>query len=314
VNAELLTTTWLGRSQKVSTLLASACALLMFAVTGPFAQGQTPSPQGTPSSVPEPASKTSSGTETTPPVHVAGIQTQANLIHQVAPVYPQPAKNAHVSGTVLLHCIIGKDGTVQSVKYVSGPSLLMKSAMDAVRQWKYKPTSVNGKDVQVDTTVSVIFTLGGSSVADTSQALESKPVDRYKRNGYVNDFAGVLDSRDESRLNLICKELDEKAEIQMAIVTIESLEGQPIKDFATDLGTLWGVGHRGTNRGLLILIAVVDRQYRIAVGRGLESVLTDDEADRLGREMVPMLKNGYYGKALLQLAKRIQAETPQKIQ
>jgi TonB family protein len=192
VNAELRKTAWLSRSQKVGSLRASACALLMFAVTGPFTQGQTPLPQGTPSSAPEPPSQTSSGAETTPPVHIAGIQTQANLIHQVAPVYPQPAKSAHVSGTVLLHCIIGKDGTVQSVQYASGPPLLMKSAMDAVRQWKYKPTIINGKDVQVDTTVSVVFTLDGSSVANTPQALESKPVDRYKPNGYINDFAGVI--------------------------------------------------------------------------------------------------------------------------
>jgi TonB family protein len=314
VNAGLLKTTWLSRPQKVGTQLASAFALAMFAVTAPFAQGQAPSPQGTPSSEPEPALQISSGAETTPSVHVAGIQAQANLIHQVAPVYPQPAKSAHVSGTVLLHCIIGKDGTVQYVQYVSGPPLLMKSAMDAVRQWKYKPTIINGKDVQVDATVSVAFTLGGSSVADTSQAIESRPVDRYKPNGYINDFAGVIDSRDKSRLDLICKDLDQKTEIQMAIVTIESLEGQPIKNFAADLGNLWGVGHKGGNRGLLILIAVEDRQYRIAVGLGLEPVLTDEEADRLGREMVPMLKNGDYGKALLQLAKRIQSETAQRVE
>jgi TonB family protein len=314
VNAELLKTTWINRRQKAATLLASAFAFAMFAVAAPFAQGQAASPHGAPSSAPEPASQISSGAETAPSARLAGIEAQADLIHQVAPVYPQLAKNAHVSGTILLHCIIGKDGAVQHVKYVSGPPLLMESAMDAVRQWKYKPTIINGKQVRVDTTVSVVFALDGSTEADASQAIESRPFDRYKPSGYINDFAGVIDSGDRSRLDSICKALDRKAEIQMAIVTIESLEGHPIKDFAADLGGLWGVGHKGTNRGLLILIAVEDRQYRIAVGLGLESVLSDEEADRLGREMVPMLKKDDYGKALLQLAKRIQSETAQKVQ
>ena len=102
-----------------------------------------------------------------------------------------------------------------------------------------------------------------------------KAVDRYKFTGYVNDFAGVIDSDGNSRLDLICKDLDQKKSIQIAIVTVESLDGQPIKDFATQLANLWGVGHKGTNRGLLILLSVKDRQYRIAVGLGLESALPD---------------------------------------
>jgi TonB family protein len=258
----------------------------------------------------------SSGHEETPPaIRVGGNLIQARLVYQVAPVYPPLAKTAHISGTVVLHCIIAADGTVQEIDYVSGPPLLMKSALNAVRQWRYKPTAVNGKPVRVDTTVSVVFTLGGSPPSETSQQ-DAKPnsIDEYKFQGYVNDFAGVINSEDKSQLDLICKDLDQKKEIQMALVTIESLDGQPIKDFAAQLGNLWGVGHKGGNRGLLILLSVKDRQYRIAVGLGLESALTDEEADRLAREMVPMLQKGDYGKALLQLAKRIQVEIPQKVE
>jgi protein TonB len=94
-------------------------------------------------------------------IRVGGNVAQANLIRQVTPVYPAIAKTAHISGTVLLHAIIGKDGTVQDLQYISGPPLLMKSAMDAVRQWRYKPTLLNGDPVDVDTTISVVFTLGG---------------------------------------------------------------------------------------------------------------------------------------------------------
>jgi len=77
------------------------------------------------------------------------------------PVYPPIAKTAHISGTVVLHAVIAKDGSVEDLQYVSGPPLLMKSAMDAVKQWRYQPTQLNGDPVEVDTTISVVFTLGG---------------------------------------------------------------------------------------------------------------------------------------------------------
>jgi len=94
-------------------------------------------------------------------IRVGGQVQQANLIHQVMPQYPQIAKTAHISGTVILHAIIDKDGSVQELQYISGPPLLMRAAMDAVRQWRYRPTLLNGDPVQVDTTISVVFTLGG---------------------------------------------------------------------------------------------------------------------------------------------------------
>ncbi len=94
-------------------------------------------------------------------IRVGGNVQQASIIHQLQPVYPQIAKTAHIQGTVILHAIIAKDGTVQELQYVSGPPLLMRAAMDAVRQWRYKPTLLNGEPVEVDTTISVIFTLGG---------------------------------------------------------------------------------------------------------------------------------------------------------
>jgi protein TonB len=94
-------------------------------------------------------------------LRVGGNVQQANLLRMVQPVYPPIAKTAHISGTVILHAIISKDGTIEQLEYVSGPPLLMKNAMDAVHQWRYKPTMLNGEPVEVDTTVSVVFTLGG---------------------------------------------------------------------------------------------------------------------------------------------------------
>jgi TonB family protein len=88
------------------------------------------------------------------------IVTAATLIHQVSPVYPKKAKKQHIEGTVLLHATITKDGAIGKLEYVSGPPELMNSAMDAVKKWRYKPTMVNGEPVEVDTKISVVFTLG----------------------------------------------------------------------------------------------------------------------------------------------------------
>jgi TonB family protein len=92
---------------------------------------------------------------------VGGSVQQTKIVRQVQPVYPPIAKSAHIMGTIVLHAIIANDGSVQKVEYLAGPPLLMKSAMDAVQQWRYEPTLINNKPVEVDTTVSVVFTLGG---------------------------------------------------------------------------------------------------------------------------------------------------------
>jgi protein TonB len=91
---------------------------------------------------------------------VGGNVAAAKLLRQIQPVYPQIAKTAHVSGTVILHAIIAKDGTIQELTYQSGPALLMRAAMDAVHEWRYQPTQLNGEPVEVDTTIQVVFTLG----------------------------------------------------------------------------------------------------------------------------------------------------------
>jgi periplasmic protein TonB len=93
-------------------------------------------------------------------IRVGGSVESASLINKVTPQYPPIAKTAHVSGTIVLHAVISKDGLIQELQYVSGPPLLMKAAMDAVKEWRYKPTTLNGEPVEVDTTIDVVFTLG----------------------------------------------------------------------------------------------------------------------------------------------------------
>lgn len=95
------------------------------------------------------------------PIRVGGNVIAAMLIHQVAPKYPSDAKKKGIEGTVVLHAIIEKDGTIRELKLVSGPSELVDSAMDAVRQWKYRATVIEGKPVAVDTVISVVYRLHG---------------------------------------------------------------------------------------------------------------------------------------------------------
>jgi periplasmic protein TonB len=93
------------------------------------------------------------------PHPVGGDVQAAKLIRKVIPVYPVLAKQARISGTVRLVGVIAKDGTIEQLQVVSGHPLLVKSAVDAVRQWIYKPTLLNGTAVEVIAPIDVIFTL-----------------------------------------------------------------------------------------------------------------------------------------------------------
>lgn len=84
---------------------------------------------------------------------------ETNLIHKVQPVYPPEAKANNVKGEVVLQCLIDKDGSVTNLKVVSGHPWLAQSALDAVRQWKYRPFLLNGEPVEIETTVKVRFHL-----------------------------------------------------------------------------------------------------------------------------------------------------------
>ena len=97
------------------------------------------------------------------PVRIAGGVIAGNIVIKIAPVYPQEAKDAGISGTVVLHAIIGKEGAVESLAVVSGPKELQTAALDAVKQWRYHPYLLNGEPTAVDTTIMVHFSLEGSN-------------------------------------------------------------------------------------------------------------------------------------------------------
>jgi len=90
----------------------------------------------------------------------AGVQ-QGNLISQVKPTYPPIAKAARIQGAVVLQAEISKQGTIENLKVISGHPMLVQNALDAVKQWRYKPYLLNGEPVPVETTITVNFTLSG---------------------------------------------------------------------------------------------------------------------------------------------------------
>ena len=94
-----------------------------------------------------------------PKVRVSSGVAQGLLIHQTKPVYPPLAMQARIQGTVLLQAVVAKDGSVQHLRVVSGHPLLVKAAMDAVKLWRYKPYRLNDQPVEVDTEITVNFTL-----------------------------------------------------------------------------------------------------------------------------------------------------------
>lgn len=83
------------------------------------------------------------------------------LVQQIKPHYPPLAVQARIQGTVVLQAVIGKDGKVHELQLVSGHPLLAPAAMEAVKQWRYRPYLLNGEPVEVDTQINVNFTLGG---------------------------------------------------------------------------------------------------------------------------------------------------------
>jgi uncharacterized protein len=129
--------------------------------------------------------------------------------------------------------------------------------------------------------------------AQSVASLPAKPSD------YVSDFAHVLSPGTVAQLDNICSQLDHsKADAQFAIVTVNTLAGEDAADYADDLETKWKMGKKGSDRGLLFLLAVRDHKYRIEPGYGLEGVLNDAKVGDIGRSMVPDLRASDYDDAV----------------
>src|SRR5258707_7917629 len=131
----------------------------------------------------------------------------------------------------------------------------------------------------------------------TSFCAAAEDVKKIHPSGYVSDLAGVIAPEAKERLEALCAEVEQKTGAQMAIVTVQSLDGEAVENYAVDLFKQLGVGSKKENRGVLLLVAPNERKYRIEVGYGLEPVINDARAGDAGRAMVPYLRQRDYSKA-----------------
>ncbi len=133
----------------------------------------------------------------------------------------------------------------------------------------------------------------------------AEPIASLQPSNYVNDFAGVLDAATQASLNDLCQQVDQKAHAQIAVVTVKSPDGQYAVSYAVALYQKWGIGAKGKDRGVLILLATNDHKYWISVGYGLEEILPDGKVGGFGREAVPLLKSGNYAGAVTLMTTRV---------
>lgn len=117
---------------------------------------------------------------------------------------------------------------------------------------------------------------------------------------YVQDYAGVLSADAKSRINSLGSRLAAKTKAQIVVVTVKTLSGTPIDEFALSILRQWGIGDKTLNNGVLMLVAVNDRQSRIEVGYGLEGALPDARTGQIQDEyMIPYFQQGDYEKGIL---------------
>lgn len=116
---------------------------------------------------------------------------------------------------------------------------------------------------------------------------------------YVVDLAGVLDAATQARLNGELRQLEAQTTAQVVVLTLDSLEGEPLESFSHETAVKWGIGQKGKDNGVLLTVAVKDHKYRIEVGYGLEGTLPDSYVGSLGRQyLVPNFRRGDYAAGL----------------
>ncbi len=123
--------------------------------------------------------------------------------------------------------------------------------------------------------------------------------------GYVSDFARVIDLQSKAELESYGARIEQATGAQCAFVTLPSLQGEPIEDVTNDIFHAWGVGQKGKDTGLMLLLSVGDRKSRLEVGGGLGESLTDSMSGMLLEDMRPALRANQYGTAFLLAAQRL---------
>lgn len=123
--------------------------------------------------------------------------------------------------------------------------------------------------------------------------------------GYVNDYAGILTDW-KPQIEELITAIEKETTAEIAVVTIDSLEGRGLEEYSLEIAQTWGIGKEDTDNGLLLLISVKDKKYRFETGYGLEGTLPDARTGRIGRQVLtPYFQQGRYGQGVLEALKEI---------
>ncbi|HVY95030.1 MAG TPA: TPM domain-containing protein [Bryobacteraceae bacterium] len=150
-----------------------------------------------------------------------------------------------------------------------------------------------------------IFRLAGTIALCIVPALAFTDWKSLKPQGYVSDYAGVIDAQSRAQLEDYAGRVEKATGAQLAFVTIPSLQGQPIEDVTIDLFKAWGVGQKKKDNGAMLLLSIQDRRSRLEVGFGLGGAVPDNMSGMLLDDMRPQLRQGHYGPAMIQAAVRL---------
>jgi len=145
------------------------------------------------------------------------------------------------------------------------------------------------------------------SLCALSASLFALDLKSLKPQGYVSDFANVLDPQSRAQLEAYAGQIEQTTGVQMALVTLKSLDGEQIEEVTNALFRQWGVGKKGKDEGIMLLLAVQDHRDRIEVGYGLEPILPDGFDGSILRGIQPLLRQGAYGQAMIAGAAQIGA-------
>lgn len=116
--------------------------------------------------------------------------------------------------------------------------------------------------------------------------------------GAVTDLAGVLSPHDRKRLTEVLSSYERETSHQLAVLTVASLSGEPIENFSLRIARAWGLGRKGVDNGILVVLALQERKVRVELGRGFERFISNAQAQQIVNSMFPAFRRGAYAEGL----------------